>query len=495
MNLAMIIHKKAGQSIDERLLVKALDQFPSAIGTVTRVNGELHVSNDRGVPDLETMKTALEAAKDHEVYVWLAKIDEQDNIKQEDIQPFVIEDNGKIVLAVMVEGDFAKYNTPNGSDEWANFSTEVLLPTINEYAELSEGNFEKFVEHLHGKMFEKNMMSHVGHRGIIAVIPCEGDALVLSQSNSLLGTYDWGFTTQHLDHDKIADQTPEVKEEPTEKKSFFSFSSKKADTSAKQTETPPAPKTEADKSDPVNTTKAEDKKVSEADKKVLPPKGKNSNIPSPAPGVRVPDTLKGKARKQYIRKGMGLSPNSDELPEGWFKEGFVIPAKGTKPSVVKDLKDLGKAVQSSSSAAAIEAGKKAGEYPAKDGDSSPIPVITEKNKLAVMEFVSKRLDKNSQEITDPKTMQAAEAKIPTFTEATGVTVGDLKKLFFKDLSDFANTYPMEAALLIMELRNEIKIEEPAKTEPQKTEEPVQEPQKIAAAGGKKGGGLFGFGRK
>lgn len=488
MNNAMIIHKKAGQVIDERLLSKALEQFPSAIGTITRVGEDLFVSNDRGVPDLPKMQEALEAAKDHDVYLWLANIDEQDDIKQEDIQPFIIKEGDKTLLAVMVEGDFAKFNnSKDGSVEWANFSNEILIPTLSEYAELSGGDFDKFVELIHGKMFEKNMVSHISHRGIIAVVPFSGDALVLSQSNTMLGTYDWGFTTQHLNHDDIADQTPEPAKEPEpEKKGFFSFTNKA------KAEAPAAPKTEAQKSDPVKDTPKDD------NKRVLPGKGKNSSIPSPAVGVKVPDTLKGKARKQYIRKGMGLSPNSDELPEGWFKEGFVIPEKGKKPSVVKDLKDIGKAMGSASAStiASVEAGKKAGEFPVKDGETSALPVITEKNKLGVMDFVAKRLDKNSQEITDPKTMQAAEAKVPTFSEATGVGIADLKKLFFKDLSDFTNTYPVEAALLIMELRAQIQVEEPTvKPEPQKTEEPAPEPQKVAVGGKKGGSGLFGFGKK
>lgn len=483
MNNAMIIFKKAGHQVDERLLSKALENFPTAIGTVTRAGENIHVSNDRGVPDLETLKLGLKEAHDHDVYLWLANITDQDNIKQEDIQPFVIEDDGKIVLAVMVEGDFPKFNDPkNGTDEWGNFCSEILLPTLSEYAVMAKGDFDTFLDLIHGKTFDKNMMAHVGHRGIVAVVPFKGDALVLNQNNALLGEYDWGFTTQHLDHDVVSQEPePEVKEE---KKGFFLFGKKPVKAEAEE-----APKTETPKDNPVTPeAPKETKEVQE----VRNGNGKKtSTIPAPAPGVRVPDSLKGKARKAYIRKALGLSGSSNNLPEGWFKDGFIIPEKSEPKSAIKDLKDLGTALQNGNkSETAIEAAKKAGEYPT--GAKSVLPVISEKNKLAVMEFVAGRIDKNSQKITDPKQMQAAEAKVPTFTEATGIQIADLKKLFFADLKDFADTYPMEAALLIMELRNEVKTEEPAQT-PQKTEEtPAPEPQKVAA--GAKKGGLFGFKR-
>lgn len=471
MNNASIIFKKAGHLVDDRYLLKALKEFPSAVGTVVRVGDDLSVTNHRGVPDLETMMKALEAAKEHDVWLWLANIHEQTASKQDDIQPFLLKEGDKNILAVMLEGDFPDYSDPKDkTDEWANFAKEIVFPTLNDYAEQTSGDFEKFLGKLNGKLFEKTMLAHVGHRGNLVIIPCAGDALSLSQNNDLLGVYDWGSTTNSLDFDPKAVEEQEIKEEP-EKKSggFFNFGSKKAKAEDKPVEIKPTetPKKEEPTVDPAAPTLPDG----------TPIKGKF---------VAVPKNLKGNSRKKHIRKLLGLPSNSD-LPEGWFRDDFraFLP---DSPSMLKDMKEIGKAMAEKSKTESAVKGN-VGSYPEKN--QSDLPVISDKAKADVLDFVTKRLDANANQLGDPTKMQELESKVPSFSEATAVSLHDLCKLRYTDLRDLADTYPVEFALAMKEFGKAYLQDHPeVKIEPQKIEEPapaVEEPKKVAS-----GGGSFSF---
>lgn len=461
MNEATIIWKKAGHTIDDRYLLRVLKDRPSAIGTVVRMNDDLVVSHDRGVPDLETMKKAIEAARDFETMLWLAKIVDQDPLKQEDIQPFVFEQDGKNLLAIMVEGDFPKFAKPqSGTTDEGHFASDVIIPTLNDIAELANGDWDKFMEKLHGGLFEKQIMAHVGHRGLLTVMPCIGETMSLAQ-NELGAEYEWGAVSNHHGFDPKAEEEQAPKEEPKKKFSFFSGKSKAEETPVKE-----EPKKEEVKPVAVPSAPKTDTAVIN--------NGKGQY-------VDIPEKLTGKARKAHIRKIMGLS-SADKLPDGWHEKSFKAFIPEAK---IKDLKELGQAVQSKSTVReALQTKGNVSEYPTK---SDAIPVISEKQKLAVMDFVVKRLDANSNQTGDPTKMQQLEKNAPTFSEATGVNLEDLFKLSFKDFRDLADTYPVEMALMTMEFmgkyKDTLKVEE---KQPEKVVEtpPAVEEKKVAAGGRK-----------
>lgn len=444
-NIYTTIIKNADQIIPADYLQLIVNKKPNVFGYAVQDGEGLSVGREEGTPlmaDLETMNTETQGLRSMLCFGWL-----DTGFNVEDIQPFTINDgDDKPFLAIGLDGDFPKYDNNNGRTQEFNLANEIIIPTLLDICELTDGDIAKLVAALGKPSFNNNFLAAVGHRGVLNLLPSEGDSFYAAKDTLGGEPFTWGRTSQ-------LHSWGDVKQEPVkqETKKRFSFGGKKA-------EAPSAPK---DAATPGTAPRAS---VPPVETKVEAPKATG-----PLP-IRPPAWCHANDDKKSWYQMVG-----GNLPRGWKHGVPIIPVQGvTPPAKIEDLQAWRAAkkkeviaastVTPAPAATATSAGpvKTTEEVKAIKAEEN-LPIIPAKDMERLFDFVAKHIDGQSSQMIPPDQIQAIEKKFPALSECLGLKPQEL--LNWSPSALFALAKHDSRAIVLMALeyrnlwRNTLKVED------------------------------------
>jgi hypothetical protein len=401
----IIMHVKAGTLPPEKLLAAILAKKPTAFGyavqNVYEKKPDLAITRDAvdGLKIEEVLSLLNGDAKDWPITLYFGML--KKGFNPEDIQPFVIQDgDGNDFISLFLEGTIVGHDEPKERTEQFNLVNGVLIPKILEWCDDFEGDIEKISAKFKGKVFRDDFMTHIGHRAILHVLPVTGDTVNLG-TNEMGGEYDWGWTTQTLDFDKVVEQ-----KETSASKPRFGF---RGGTTAAATSVPasPPPKDTAVKnSNAVGSRPAQAQVTGAPVMAARPPAWVHRNEDVKlwyrivhgetvaAWKKRIPVTIKDfdavkidnlQAFKEYaLKKGLETTGGETETAAG---KAPAATAKADQQMLSESIKDL--------------------------------PIINPKKMDKILEIAAS-LDSSSKEIMAPKNIQASEEVLAPFETCVGL---------------------------------------------------------------------------
>jgi hypothetical protein len=415
----MMLHIAAGQLPPDDLLKHILAKQPNAFGfavqNVFEGKPDLAITREDGTGlNFDELQRLFVNAKEFPLTMYFGKL--ADGYNPDDIQPFVINDgNEQPFMALFLEG------TLNGNDDSAdrteqyNLVNGLLIPQITEWCEEygeHEDMLERVMNKLRAESFKKVLMSQVGHRALLHVLPVEGDAVTVGK-NDLGITGEWGWASHAFGFNQKAPEVVVEKREaaPVAKANRFGFGKKAA--ASVPASPPPVPKDVAtpgtaerklsgDKSNAVGSRPAQPAKAVELAAK--PPSWVHTN-----------DDVK-----------LWYKVIGGEVHSQW-KKRLPIIVKDFEAVKITNLPDFKKyalskklattgTTETAVPAAPAETAKADAKALATVGD---LPILNDKTLKEVLDYVA-TLDTSSKEIAAPKTIQEMEKALPNFASAVGL---------------------------------------------------------------------------
>lgn len=409
-NLQTVITKNQNFIIPMAVFELILAKKPNVFGYAVQDGEGLSIGREEGTPelgDLETMNTETQGLRSLITFGWLDK-----GFNTEDVLPLVLNDgHEKPFMAIGLEGDFPKYDTNNGRTQEFNLANEIIIPTLLDICELTDGDIAKIMAALGKPSFNNNFLGAVGHRGVLSILPHEGDFVHLSK-NELGEVYDWGTISQRHG---FGDAVQEIVEKADEvKKPRFSFGKK---TAAPQDVATPgtAPRASVPAVHTNGATTVKDVKKVET---------KTQLVSNP---IRPPEWCHNNDDKRsWYQMVCG------NLPKGWKNKIPVIPTEGVvPPAKIEDLtawranrakSTIAAAAEQKPAATATTAGapKSGAEVKAIRAEENA-PIIGAAKMEKILDLVTKHIDGQSVEMKDPKTIQSVESKFVEFSASVAST--------------------------------------------------------------------------
>lgn len=457
MKYGIIISKAAGQLIPDDFLQRVLKDFQSGFGyAIFDTVGQ----NDEGIPadekrifcesmagaiDLTTFNELQANAKDASALFFFANNGPDDGTwSAADIQPYVYEADGKVIVAGFIEGDFNAYDTVKGSTEHRVLWDSHVVPILTKAFKYAGGNIDNFVEDISDSTTEKTLLNTASHRGVFALL-CANGATVTFAQNDLGGEFEWGAVSNTLGYSDAPAEPEPVKTpepEPEQKKpSVLKRFSAIVKTSAPSEPAPP---------------KAEPEKLPDGVHKVTPKAPDAVIVNASVPSVKtltalpkkitVPPGLHGKKRKQWFRSALGLN-SRDSLPVGWetMKEIVITP---------KTMK-LGDLQAEKASSIPAAAPTPTTPPPAEKPEEKRPMVLPAEVRHKVNEHILKFLDNKSNVIPSPQEIVDIEKRHKSFTEQLGITLEEVLRWPTPAVADLIMKFPFAGALLFSELRRNL----------------------------------------
>ena len=419
MKIQTVLGKEIGHTVPEDLLKVILKQGPTAFGfavqcTDDKGNPELSVTRQEGAPKLEELIEFLNNAKDFRALIAFGMLGTKFN--NDDILPLILNDgDDKPFMALGLEGDFPKFDdTATGRTQEFNLASSIIIPSLLDICEMTEGDLAKITAALGRDSFNNNFLAQIGHRGIMTILPVEGEFLNFGK-NEIGESYDWGFTSNRFTYgDAVQEPVKEV-EAPVVKK--FSFGPKKGATSA----VPALPK---DVATPGTAPRASVPSATKTGNTTIVDVKNEPKLTA----VRVPSWChKNEDIKTFYDMVYG------KRPDNWKKKLPVIPMEGAViPQNIEEMHawaaeraksaitaNAAKAVTPAATATAAPAPKSGGEIAAARSDD--LPIIPAKDMEKLLDFVAKNTDATTTKMMTPSEIQALEKKWGTFSASIAST--------------------------------------------------------------------------
>lgn len=468
-----IIRKKPNHAVPREFLETALRRCPTASGFAVQdiTDGVKSLETDefdRAIT-LENLMTLNEKTTPYEAVFWIANL--TGKWDKADIQPFTItvragdakpEDKGTCVLSFFVEGDFPNFNDNKDHTEEYNFAHEIIIPMIEEMFEAADGDIGKFIAKLHSPLFKKNLMAHVGHRGVFVFLPLEGDPIAFGQ-NELGGEYDWGEVSQNHDFGKEKAQSPITKAVEAVGKAAGKFSIFKKSEPRLDADGKPLP-------DGVHATPEPKPAAPHPD--APKPVGKPEDIPIPKTDamrtkveIMVPSQLVGDSRNAWIR----LFSEDGELPKNHQSKNLKLwvypeqlPFVEEKVSTKQEVKALGARMKEAlslqprpSGPIDMKAAHKEIEKVTEPTARSPsdfIPDMDDKEMMEQTTILASFVDRDK--VPSAIDIQKLEADWPTYSEKLGIPFGDLLRYTVADFMRITHG-DKPSVMVILEFRRKL----------------------------------------
>jgi len=436
------LHVKAGHLPPDDMLEYLLGKKPNAFGFTVQSTFEgkpdlAVIREDATNMTLSEFKELFVNAKDDPITVWLGNL--AAGYDPDDIQPFIIKDgDDNAFITIALEGDIIGNDADKKHTEQYNYVNGLLIPKIVEWCDDFDGDLDKIAKKLTGDTFNKEFLMHVGHRGLLHIVPLEGDCINLGKNDLGLPDEEWGFVSQCQGF-REAKQEPELKAaEPAQKKRFWG--GKKSDNAV---------------------IGSDGKTVHDAGTKTsVPPVQQKSEQSYPADGKKAGDK-DGQTAHLVARIPAWIKTNDDV--KLWYDivSGQVHPQwKKRLPCTIKDMEAvkfsnladfktyaLKKKLETTGTMPQTSSGKAPDDLKLISGvaGDKELPIIGPKELEKVLDFVSKHLDGNSKGVMPPKDMQALEKELPNFAVAIGMkpeetinwTLGFLKGIGTTDIMALA----------------------------------------------------------
>lgn len=474
MARTLILIKKKDHVIPEAYLSKVLAEYPTAIGAASVDSGAVWVSKGKGPVDLDAFKKIVEDMKDRRVIFSFTKNNSE--IQPDDMQPFSIlrrpdakdTDDGmsEHSLVAFVNGSFPNFEkTGSTTPPEAFMAREHITDLFMEWCEKNDDDLDKVFENLKTPNAHTKMLIAAVGDVQMTIVGANDKVFSFERGNPLI-SFDWGTVNDALGY---ADKPPVV-QAPVKPARVGLFQRG----TPKQTaaEKPPAPIAA-----PPTATKVPDAA------------GLPAGVTVDASGVywaRCP--MKNPTRQQardWYEKHAGFKPDG-------YKDcpNVKLDRKNTQIEGLR-LVEQPAAVPEASKATGPKVPPIASTEPIKQpvvetvGESSIQPVMTDDQKLAVMQFmdqdfIKKTIGSNGQLMVNPQEIPTFEGKLLTFEEQTNVKLSDTIGLTYQHLVDMARNWSIEAlAIYALDWRRkalnmEKKLNEitTKKSEPAKQAEPA-----------------------
>lgn len=434
----------APDSLPDADLVKAiLDTKPTAFGFAVQEADEADMQvmrEDGEALDLETINSFLEGRKARPTSMIFQGLKRPYDV--EDIGPYTLTDgDGKTFMSLFSEGTLNGHDNPASHTEHYNFVTGLIIPKIVDFCEDFDGDIVKVLKKVNGDVFKNDVLGHLGHRGILHILPYAGDPVVIGKNifdeASLGRKFNWGWCSL------LPKGYGQKKEEPAPvaKKGWGYGSKAKASTETPKADPPKETPKETPKENPPGVHTVKDKPIEV--------------------GVRPPGWLhKNEHIKLFyeIIGHKGFANWKKRLPATIAQNHpnySVLECKNLEDFtgwVLKNFK-TGSAVMSNNSEQPKTKQERLAEQPEQGPvDPTALPIIEPKDLEKVLDYVAKHLDGNSKEIIDPKEMQKTETALPKFSEAVGVKLEEMLNWPVSGLFGMAATDPRAMVLFALEWR-------------------------------------------
>lgn len=467
-----ILHVKAGHMPPEELLTRILATKPNAFGfAVQEADGAdmQTVREDATNLDLENLKGFLKDSLERPSTLYFGSLKE--GYDPEDIQPSTITDgDGNTFMTLFVEGTINGHDEPAAHTEQYNLVQGIIIPKIVDWCEDFDGDLDKIMSKINGEVFNKDFLSHVGHRAVLHILPFKGDAVLLGPNTLGINDAEWGWVSRSHG---FGETVQEVAAPVVVKKTSWGSGAKKA------------PAATAIKEQPNGTFVTGGTTLKDV-KGVLPPPPQDvatkGEAPRDAEGpvpvfVRPPSWLH---KNDDIKQFYMLVGGTSAPPSAWKKNIPVEVVAHHELLKANNYEDFNKyrlslllattgKVASSAPAPTVQQQQKltkqerlsnrdtapaaAPEAPITGPvDPLPLPIMEPKDLEKVLDYVAKHLDGNSKEIMPPQEMQKLEAELPVFSEAVGVKLEEMLNWSVSGLFGLAATDPRAVVLWGLEWR-------------------------------------------
>jgi hypothetical protein len=215
MQTGVIIRRNAGLLVPDQYLQTALTANSKGWGAAIFADGKLEVNHGDN-PSLELLKDTMESFKDNDITFYLCNSDAA--LNEDDISPYTIcsKDDTPELIA-FIDGKFPG-RAKAGSSHPAEFfiASEYLIPKLQAFYELTDGNVAKIVEQLKKPIFKEELLANAVDRGFVTFLASTGDALTFAKENTTSAEFPWGWVSNHYGFQQKA-EAPEV----PAKKSMF----------------------------------------------------------------------------------------------------------------------------------------------------------------------------------------------------------------------------------------------------------------------------------
>lgn len=456
-----ILHIKAGHLPPKQLLELLIGKKPTAFGFAVQEDAGADmqtVQEDGENLEMDNLEQFSEGRKERPTTLYFG------NLKKpydgEDIQPYTLKDgDGNTFLSLFSEGDIVNHDNPASHTEHYNFVVGTVLPKIIEWCNDFDGDIEKIMAKINGDVFKKDVLSHIGHRGLLHILPFKGAAATISQNvfgdNTLGREFDWGWISMSHGFGEEVKATAEPA-----KKGGWGYGPKKIVEAVKSAVTtkqnPPGVHnvgdTVKDKPQDAATAGTHDRSKDKAPEIAVKPPAwllKNNDVQD------FYKIVSGKSHPGWKRRLPAVitqnhsvlqCKNLDEF-NAWrlqnFKDGTAAMTSNTQTK------------QERLSSSQQDETHKTTTQPERSVPNNPddLPIIEPKELERVLDFIAKHLDGNSKEIMPPQEMQKTEAALPKFSDATGTKLEEMLNWPVSGLFGIAGVDPRAMVLYALQWRS------------------------------------------
>lgn len=407
MSKGVIIDRMAGKSFPNGFTATAAASYPGSFGYAALVDGVLDVASGADLVPTDIPEYEKLLGTD-DVKYFISK----EKLPAGSEQPFVLlkDEQGKPLLVAMLEGDFEDWHDTNGQSDEANFVKEILMPKVDDIAEMVEGDVPKIVKALQKTVNASEILAKFGQRGVISFMASTGDAFSI-ETNQHRKKFDWGsMSIEESAYPSKTTSVPEVKaddkmsrlRELREKKGKIPEGVHSTTAiGQKLTNASDAARTKAPlKEDIDNATVLKDKRETF----LYPP----------------PESCVSRNKLQeWYNTGFGTCPQGYQLAEGHPEKAVPMPQSSLNPKRAKDTRFQ----QTSPNVASSSRDDKdtGTHHLATDAVVGAFPVVPAAEKADLQKTFIKTIDMKSTDILDPSTMKEIEVKSSTFFDQMGIT--------------------------------------------------------------------------
>lgn len=459
-----------GQSAPKSWLEHVTEMFPTCSGLAVVMGTDLIVDRLSGKTTVASLETLQAKTKDELVVYHMANYPEGIP-NEDDFQPFslLMNEKDEPMLVGFAEGTWTDVPDSAHTQEW-QLMNGVIMPRCTQTFKLV-GNLDKLMEWANDPITKNDFFSTSKGRGTIILLGLNKKAVIHSDNNDEF-EFDWGYVsrTDGFGEESVVLSAPAVVIPPKKTLSLSGGDDKAVELAARRAASPPTGLAAIE----AIAAKAPQGPVSKIEDKPTELVKKTFTCPANVIG-------KDNIRNEYLK-------HAGWVPQSYKKKPTVEVRLEASGEPIKSLQDLSVTKVGATTVihnqTALTTGNPLGE--------EPVPVIdAEKKKTFHTGFmnrpgVKKLLDKSSQQIVDPKAMQAFESKYPTFPAIAGLKNGldDIDTMVWAEFIDLGRNHGDLCALLAFNLRNDrmrlkAAVNKPADaiTADKKTEETVVIPTK------------------
>jgi hypothetical protein len=207
-NKSVIVIKKPGEIITKAYVERLCKEYTTYMGSALVYENELVIDHQKGKPTVEAVMALQDSFKDHQLVLVFG---ENKTILEEDMQPFKIEVDKDVHIALVMEGTFEGYAVPKSThtDEWhckEDFLAKKLpklfkTANANKTAGLADYGVAPFLAELEDPITQQDLSNCWTSRGFIALLSTAGPAVSISNKGHVFkADYNWGTTSNSMNY-------------------------------------------------------------------------------------------------------------------------------------------------------------------------------------------------------------------------------------------------------------------------------------------------------